>query len=397
MLSTGLSKKVLETLPFPFLERIYGRLWESFPGAQSTTTPLDQWLTLYLLLEELSEFNPAEWVRQEIQLLGTQEAGAMHGYYYQGELNREETRTFLSRYGYRTDFLDARNAADSLRVLYLVCRRLTRPLPWSALLNGMTDAELTALPRLRRLKLIESNLTESPRTAREISPENLGIAMTLLSEKLHSKQLSTIASDVQVPRPTQALVLVEGETERILLPLFAEAAGLDFNALGIGIWPVGGKNQVLSVYRENARNLEIPICVVLDSDAANIAAELRTMLRQDDKPGDVVFEIAEGEFEDIYDLALMLKVINTVYQPYPEVTKTSFKEIGLQHKAQGRVQTLKALWQSYGLGAFDKIEFANHYAEAFKLLNQRRSEPLPPAMRELINTIAGLRQHKNRP
>ncbi len=393
VLSAGLSKKVLEALPLPFLEKIYGSLWQSLFDVQDPVA--DSWLTLFLLSEELLAFNPEPWVRQDIEQIGTRDTGAMHSYYYQGALNREQMTTFLTRHGYRTDFLQALEdqppgkANDhTLRLAYLACRRLSSPLPWSELLASLDAVELERFPRLARLKSIQELLGQQHWAQGAITPDNLAIAIRRLQQLLGQKECMALASRHALPRPVQALVIVEGETEKILLPLFAEAMGLDLNALGIDVLPAGGKNHVLSIYGEAVRYLNIPICIVLDSDAAEIAQELAPLKR----PQDYIFQIAEGEFEDLYDLNLTLKAINLNYQPYPEVTRESFQELTASNQSKGRVQALRTLWQSYNLGSFDKIEFARQYAEMIQPAARNGKPVAPPAaIRRLVETILKVR------
>src|SRR5262249_16169680 len=94
------------------------------------------------------------------------------------------------------------------------------------------------------------------------------------------------------------------------------------------------------------------------------------------------------EFEDLYDLNLILRAINRHYQPYPEVTRERFQELAEASQAKGRVQALKVLWQSYNQGSFDKIEFARRYAEMIKPDTQHGKLVTPPAgSRKVVETI----------
>lgn len=408
ILSTGLSKRTLETLPLPYLEMTYRRLWECFLDTQKPVAPENELLALFLMVEEMCAFSPPEMVREDIQLLGMQEAGPMHSYYYQGPLEYRNLMTFLTRQQYRTDFLEGLappNSASSepagsddakasgiddessLQLAYLACRRLNQPLPWLELLASLNETELTRYPRLRRLKAVAEILPSHVEIPLPLQPQSLQNAVRQVEVFLNSPELARTATEAGIPRPIRELVIVEGETEKMLLPLFATTMGLDFNALGVEILPAGGKNNVLSLYGEHSRRLGIPICIVLDSDAEEVARELRPLLRA----GDAVFQIAEGEFEDTYDIKLILATINQNYQPYPELTAKSFRELAKENSAQGQVQALRVVWQSYGLGSFDKIDFAQKYAEAFQQSAKRERALPPPEIRELLETIMRIR------
>jgi hypothetical protein len=393
VISAGLSKKVLETLPLPSLEHIYRELWQACCGRAES--PLNGWITLYLLLEEMSEFDPEQMLLQDIEQLGLRDTGTMPSYYYEGPLNREHMITFLAGHGYQTDFLTGLSepVTDSdLQLAYFACRRLSAPLPWMELLACMNSFELGKYARLARLNAIATILRKQDWVNHQsVTVQNLLSGAAQLASLLQEDQISVVATQLDMARPVKTLVIVEGETEKLLLPLFANALGQNFNTLGIELIPAGGKNHVLSLYKENARVLQIPICVILDSDAAEIAAELQA----DCRPQDCIFQIEEGEFEDLYDLALTLKTINRHYQPYPEVTPSRFQELAEANQAKGRVQALKALWQSYNLGSFDKIEFAGKYADTITPTSKSKAPPQPPiAIRKLIETILAVHAGK---
>ena len=391
-LSSGLSKKVLESLPVSWLETIYRDLWQSFCG--ESDSPVNNWLSLFLLIEEFEEFELSQWVVDDIRLLGERDTGVTHSYYYREALNRDAMMALLSGNGYRTDFLsalDETQAEDdtSLQLAYLACRRFTRVLPWMELLACLGPGDWIKFPRLARLQRILELLDSVLDMQESLNAENFIQRAYWMQGFLGQAEVSEAAVLAGLPCPVKELVIVEGETENLLLPLFAKAKGLDFNALGIYLLPAGGKNHVLSLYRENALNLRIPICVVLDCDAESIVEELREHLR----PQDYIFHIAEGEFEDMYDLPLIIQTINHYYQPYPELNELGFDEIAKESQAQGRVQMLKAVWQTYNLGSFDKIKFASQYAELFtmKIAEKAGGRHIPSAIEKLIRTIVQVR------
>jgi hypothetical protein len=390
VISAGLSKKKLETLPLPDCEKIYRSLWSHALEAQAQ--PEDDLLNLMILLEEMAEFVPEQWMAEDIRLLGVREPGKVPCFYYEDGLNRVQLAQFLSLHGYRNDFL--LNTADiPISLQYLACRRLTCPVPWSALLQSLDDDEAQKFNRLNRLKALQKALHGEAwyRQLRQagVTTSNLSKILQRLQEFLCSETMRDIALQCGIPAPVRTLVLVEGETERLLLPLFAKAAGYDFCALGIEICPAGGKNYMPTLYRDVSRYLKAGICVVLDGDADAIAEELQPELR----PSDALFQIEEGEFEDIYDLSWVLQIINRVYQPYPEVTAEGFQQFSEQAQTQTqlpvqRVQTLKAIWQAHNLGSFDKIAFAQQYAELF---SSSRPPRLPDSMNRLLEVILRVR------
>ncbi len=392
VLSPGLSKKALEALPLPSLETIYRMLWQAWFG--QSVTLADEWLCLFLLAEDLESFRLNELVQQDIEQLGLRDPGTMHSYYYQGPLNREQMTTFLTGHGYRAEFLNATDAEPapidpSLAFSYLACRKLSRPLPWHALLEKLTASDLERYPRLAYLQAVAADLQATPWMQTPITSESLLAQLTQLRAYLNTQRFARLSAGFGLARPPKTLVIVEGETENLLLPILAKTLHLNLEEQGIHLLPAGGKNHVLSIYRQQSRVLNCPIFIVLDQDAYAIADELRTNFRD----SDAIFTIEEGEFEDTYNLKLVLQAINQNYQPYPEVTPGSFREMSLNIKAKGMVQTLKALWQAYNLGSFDKIEFALQYRELLQALKPEAAQKaLHPTIRTLIESMLEVRQ-----
>ena len=66
----------------------------------------------------------------------------------------------------------------------------------------------------------------------------------------------------------KGVILVEGESERYLLPALAKANNIDFDELGISVCSVGGTNFRPYVELLGARGLRLPVAVVTDGDVA---------------------------------------------------------------------------------------------------------------------------------
>ena len=95
--------------------------------------------------------------------------------------------------------------------------------------------------------------------------------------------------------PIKKILICEGITEEILLPVFAKLLNYDFDKNGIQIISADGKNQVVKMYYELADKLKIPVFVLLDSDARTNYDEILPKLKKSDK----IYIIKHGEFEDI--------------------------------------------------------------------------------------------------
>lgn len=96
----------------------------------------------------------------------------------------------------------------------------------------------------------------------------------------------------------QAVVLVEGQTERLSLPFVFGALGHDPDDAGIAIVEVGGKPN-LPLAARLLRQLEIPFVIVFDADRGAASAALDAEIRRAAGPAPVIrlepdFEAAAG-------------------------------------------------------------------------------------------------------
>jgi len=188
-----------------------------------------------------------------------------------------------------------------------------------------------------------------------IDKEKLSVNSPDLKEKLEKiyLQACNYRKKTGVLYPVELLVLVEGITEEILLPVFSEFAGVNFKKNGIKILSSGGKNQVLRLYKKLSREINLPILMLFDSDASKEAEYIKNSLRSIDD----IYVIAKGEFEDILPDKLICKTVNVHYRL---VGKINLFEIAGSEK---KSHTLMELWKKKGFGEFKKAEFARIVAD----------------------------------
>lgn len=171
-------------------------------------------------------------------------------------------------------------------------------------------------------------------------------------EDLCKKSLE-LREKLKVPVSPEIFLITEGITEEQLLPTFSQIYGFDFASNGVYLTSAGGKNQVLKMYKDYKDKLNIPIFVLLDSDAKTIAEEISSIKRFQDN----VYVIGEGEFEDILTHQLILKTINNNYSLLAKVNKNELRS------ENSMVLTLKELWKLKGFGDFSKAEFAKQISD----------------------------------
>lgn len=158
--------------------------------------------------------------------------------------------------------------------------------------------------------------------------------------------------------PIEKVLLVEGITEEILLPVFSKYLGYDFYQKGIQIIPAGGKNQVVKMYYKLIEELKIPIFLLLDKDAEENIMQIIPRLRKIDK----IHLVSCGEFEDLLPKSLIVKSVNNHFKNFSSITEADL------YDNVSEVENLENIFKVKGLHEFKKADFA-------KLVKSNINEP----------------------
>lgn len=200
----------------------------------------------------------------------------------------------------------------------------------------------------KRLLNNNINYEEAIKLIDESSPINLRWLKSLES----SDNLNEIRQLHALRFPVQKLVICEGLTEEILLPEFAKLLGYDFDCNGVYVISAGGKNQVVKLFYKMADLLNIPVFVLLDSDALENSHEIESKLR----PIDKIYLLKSGEFEDILPVDLVEK---TLIYATENISLPAVECIEKGHT----VEFLEDFFKHRGLHEFKKAEFAEMVKE----------------------------------
>lgn len=189
--------------------------------------------------------------------------------------------------------------------------------------------------------------------------------------KIYKGSLNTANS---LGYPVQKIVLCEGITEEILLPVFSKLCGFNFDEHGIHVISAGGKNQVVKYFYNFAECLKIPIFVLLDNDAKKNLEEINPKLRNFDK----IHLLKSGEFEDLLPNSLIARTLNYATQ------NISLAPIDELEEATSKVEFLEEFFKHRGVHEFKKAEFANLVKQNIKDISDVSEEIV-----EIIDEIKG--------
>ena len=156
--------------------------------------------------------------------------------------------------------------------------------------------------------------------------------------------------------PIKKLIIVEGITEEILLPVFAEKLKHNFQNEGIYILGAGGKSKSPSLYMKLKDKVKIPIILLFDNDAKEICDILKNNLHDKDK----IIIISNGEFEDILSLNLLKRALNNEYEP---ATPVVIDDLRIYNKM---CENIEEFYKSRHLGEFKKAKLSKIIAENIK-------------------------------
>lgn len=222
------------------------------------------------------------------------------------------------------------------------------------------SAEFDAISFLTNVKnRIESSLqTESVTECGAL----VKLATVTLSE--HREEMRAQLAPDFLP---EKLLIVEGQTEAILIPLFARLSDFDLSEQRILMIAGGGANQVAKRFLSYREATKLPIASLLDGDAES----QYEIICQHMKESDLLFSLASGEFEDTFEISRFVQLLNRYLQSMTGVNAPSLVEFQPLKKdlfsiSQKRTLVLNKIWREKSLGNFDKVEFAEFVAQTIK-------------------------------
>ncbi len=166
--------------------------------------------------------------------------------------------------------------------------------------------------------------------------------------------LKNLKKNINIDFPIKKIVIAEGITEEILLPVFAKKYGIDFEKEGVFVISAGGKNQVVKLFYKYADILKIPMFVLLDCDAKSNLEEIKPKLRSCDK-----IHLLSGEFEDLLSLNLIKRTLNRKFKNYFKISLNDLR------KPEPMTKILTNLFKNFGT-EFKKAEFAESVSKNIK-------------------------------
>jgi hypothetical protein len=192
-----------------------------------------------------------------------------------------------------------------------------------------------------------------------------GVVQTIL--EIFDEHLNEMRPDLPPEFLPERLLLVEGQTEAILVPIFAQLYGFNFADYRILMISGGGANQVTKRFLSFRESTLLPIACLLDGDAESQFEIISQHLQNND----LIFSLPSGEFEDTFEITRFVQLLNRYLQSMTGESAPSLIEFEPLKKEQfppevKRTLALNKIWREKSLGDFDKVEFAGFVAQTIK-------------------------------
>jgi hypothetical protein len=191
-------------------------------------------------------------------------------------------------------------------------------------------------------------LNAQMRKMKELAPDVTGY---LSARSTFVKALERQRQELTGAFQPNLILLVEGETETILLSHFARLLGHNFSSMGVMIVSCGGAKQVARRYFELRDVVTLPVVLVVDDDAGEEIEVAAESLRDSDR----LHIWKAGELEDTLETHVLVHQLNMFLQSAGAGGSVSHNDFP---PGERRTAILNKLWRARGLGNFDKIGFA---------------------------------------
>ena len=172
----------------------------------------------------------------------------------------------------------------------------------------------------------------------------------------------------------QCLILVEGESEEIAIPLLAFRKRYVLSMQGIQVYNSQSKEKLANDFRNFKKKYpKRKMICLLDSDAVKERDDIQRIIKNNQNKYKLVF-IEKGTFEDIFDIKSSVQVLNEMY---PEGTPIELTDFDL---TKDFLTNMNKVIHEKKKAKFDKVQFARNIS--FKI----DIDKCPKQINEIIDT-----------
>lgn len=209
--------------------------------------------------------------------------------------------------------------------------------------------------------------------------DRMDMSLNLAAVKNAQKEFLQTLGNMRTSLPSNfqpsLIVLVEGNTESILLSRFLSLSKNKTADQVVLFNACGGANQLLRKYLQLRDVCRLPIICVMDQDAIEQTATIEDVLRD----GDQVHIWKSGEIEDTFSVESLFDSLNAYLMSLGVAELLRAEDL---YSDLRRTELLDKLWRDRGLGDFDKVGFAE-----FQVKRLRHANDIPAEGQQLMRSI----------
>ncbi|EJM23329.1 TOPRIM nucleotidyl transferase/hydrolase domain-containing protein [Pseudomonas sp. GM25] len=195
--------------------------------------------------------------------------------------------------------------------------------------------------------------------------------------------IGKFVTDLNSVKSPRCLILVEGDTEEISIPIIALRLGIIFAEHGIKVYNSTTKQKLSADFFSNMRKFpHMKLVCLLDSDAKKEREEIARKVKGNKNKYHLTY-IGRGAFEDLFDFKSSIKVLNEIYPEGEEIFLDDFDPSKTFDKNADRILHEKKK------AKFNKVEFAS------KISFSIEKDNIPSEIIEVIESAVRLAKKKN--
>lgn len=184
--------------------------------------------------------------------------------------------------------------------------------------------------------------------------------------------IKTTKEDFNKVEHSDCIILVEGESEEVAVPVLSFKMNFLLQEHNIQVWNSGSKQKmVLDFHKLKKHNPKLKMIFLLDSDAEKEKQNILRIIKDQKNKYHLVF-IEKGEFEDIFELEESIKVLNMLYREGEPILKSDFSP------DKGFINNVNLILHRKKKTKFDKVKFAQTMSYMLKV------DKIPEEIKEVI-------------
>ncbi|MEQ2353669.1 TOPRIM nucleotidyl transferase/hydrolase domain-containing protein [Pseudoalteromonas piscicida] len=176
-----------------------------------------------------------------------------------------------------------------------------------------------------------------------------------------AESLSKFTDEINAVEHPKCLILVEGESEEVLIPIIALRCGLSLSSSDVKVYNSKSKQKLESDFINfKAKYPKLKMVCVLDSDAIKERDSLNRLIKGNRNKYHLTY-IEKGCFEDLFNLKDSIRVLNDLYPDGELILISDFD------KEKDFLTNVKKILHFKKKAQFDKVKFAKKIAYSIEV------------------------------